>query len=107
MPERDPDEHLKLARWCLSQNMQAEAKAQLQAVLAAEPEVERSQGDARLDRGRRGAGRAAQVDPALVQTGGRDVGRRAAAAARCPARPRSTPAVLREREQELGVSGLP
>src|SRR5258708_4455827 len=28
VPEGDPDEHLKLARWCLTQKMMAEAKAE-------------------------------------------------------------------------------
>ena len=29
VPERDPDEHLKLADWCLTHHLNAEAKAQL------------------------------------------------------------------------------
>src|SRR4051794_12568548 len=31
VPERDPDEHLKLADWCLTHHLNAEAKAQLLA----------------------------------------------------------------------------
>src|SRR3954454_4481981 len=37
LPDRDPDEHLKLADWCLTHHMNAEAKAQLLAVLALSP----------------------------------------------------------------------
>jgi hypothetical protein len=37
LPEEDFDERLKLARWCLTQNMQAEARQQLQAILEVSP----------------------------------------------------------------------
>ena len=32
-PAVDPDEHMKLARWCLTSRLKAEAKEELQAVL--------------------------------------------------------------------------
>ena len=34
LPKGDPDEHLKLARWCIEQGLKAEARAQLGSVLA-------------------------------------------------------------------------
>src|SRR5271168_3040517 len=37
VPARDPDERLKLARWCLSHRLNAEAKGQLLAVLELSP----------------------------------------------------------------------
>src|SRR4051812_41273196 len=37
VPGRDPDERLKLAHWCLSHHLDAEAKAQLLAVLELSP----------------------------------------------------------------------
>jgi hypothetical protein len=38
----DPDEHMKLARWCLGQKLNIEAREQLKAVLAASPTDERA-----------------------------------------------------------------
>ncbi|RUL87530.1 hypothetical protein TsocGM_11885 [Tautonia sociabilis] len=37
LPDRDPDEHLRLARWCLTFGMEAEAAEQLKALLAWSP----------------------------------------------------------------------
>ena len=37
LPERDPDENMKLARWCLTTGLQDKAKEQLDAVLALSP----------------------------------------------------------------------
>jgi hypothetical protein len=37
LPERDPDEQMKLARWCLTNHLTVEAKTHLQAVLALSP----------------------------------------------------------------------
>ena len=36
-PESDPDEHLKLARWCLKEKMMDEARAELEAVVKYAP----------------------------------------------------------------------
>ena len=36
-PDRDPDERLKLAQWCLSQGMNAEARIEVEAILALSP----------------------------------------------------------------------
>ncbi len=50
-PENDPDEHMKLATWCLEQKMKPESKAQLQAVLEISPENRRAKAMlANLDR---------------------------------------------------------
>ncbi|WP_152052437.1 hypothetical protein [Tautonia marina] len=38
LPDRDPDENLRLARWCLTHGMQAEAAEQLQALLTWSPD---------------------------------------------------------------------
>jgi hypothetical protein len=38
LPDRDPDEHLRLARWCLTHGMQAEAAEQLNALLSWSPD---------------------------------------------------------------------
>jgi hypothetical protein len=37
LPARDPDERMKLAHWCLTNHLKAEAKEQLEAVLALSP----------------------------------------------------------------------
>jgi hypothetical protein len=37
LAERDPDEHMKLAKWCLGMKMDAEARTELQMVLALSP----------------------------------------------------------------------
>ena len=66
VPARDPDERLKLARWCLSQRLNAEAKAQLLAVLELSPgSVEIKNMVANIDNA---ASRAALRDEALVRT---------------------------------------
>ena len=63
---RDPDERLKLARWCLSHKLNAEAKAQLLAVLELSPgNVEIKNMVANIDNA---AARTALHDEALVRT---------------------------------------
>jgi hypothetical protein len=37
LPDRDPDERMKLAQWCLTNHLATEAKGQVQAVLALSP----------------------------------------------------------------------
>jgi hypothetical protein len=66
VPARDPDERLKLARWCLSHHLTAEAKAQLLAVLDLSPgNVEIKNMVANIDNAET---RAAMRDEALVRT---------------------------------------
>ena len=106
IPPNDPDEHLKLARWCLAHNLPAEAKAEVQAVVKFSPNSREARmmltsmesAEARL------AARP-RMDPGLMQTGaelteGSDRGGDAR-----PAEIDST--VLRRARRELGVSGLP
>lgn len=44
LPDRDPDEHMKLALWCLSQKLPEQAEEQLRAVLAYIPDDRRALG---------------------------------------------------------------
>ena len=77
---RDPDERLKLARWCLSHRLNAEAKAQLLAVLELSPgNVEIKNMVANIDNA---STRAAMRDEALVRTARRSHLRRASRGAR-------------------------
>ena len=76
LPEDDPGERLRLARWCLNQHMTAEAKSQLEKVLELSPGhgpakamlVKISQSEA--SRASRGA---AKVDADVQQTSGEGV----------------------------------
>ena len=102
LPEDDPGERLRLARWCLNQHLTAEAKAQLEKVLELSPshgpakamlvkitQSEASQGVERSGEGRRR--RAANV--------GRG-GRRGPGGA-------LDSAVLRGAAARMGISGMP
>jgi hypothetical protein len=70
LPERDFDERMKLARWCLSQKMTAEAKEQLNAIIQLSPKhsqakamlISLDQTEARMARQQR--------DPEVRQTKG-------------------------------------
>lgn len=42
LPDSDPDERMKLALWCLGQKLNAQAKEQLEAVVALSPENQRA-----------------------------------------------------------------
>ena len=101
----DPDEHLKLARWCLSQNMKAEAKAELQKVVAISPRS----GEARAMLSSLAATEArlassTRVDTDVVQTGGEAV--EPAGPSRKLQRPGELdPETLRAARKEMGVSG--
>ena len=75
LPENDVDERIKLAKWCLAQKMEPEARQQLEAILEHSPKhpeakamlVSLDQAQARLAmRGR---------DPAVRQTAGEEVRR--------------------------------
>jgi hypothetical protein len=68
VPARDPDERLKLARWCLSHRLNAEAREQLAAVLELSPgNVQIQNMIVNIDNA---AQRAALRDDALVRTSG-------------------------------------
>jgi hypothetical protein len=96
LPDRDPDEHMKLALWCLTERMTAQAKTQLQAVLALSPKNPRALG--MLDKIEKSEDRAAIRDPGVMQT------KSEAAEGRPEALDR---AVLGGARRELGISTLP
>jgi hypothetical protein len=70
IPDRDPDDRLKLARWCLSQNLRAEAKTELEAVVALSPKS--GEAKAMLASIAAAEARASQprVDPEVQRSGG-------------------------------------
>ena len=68
LPDRDPDERLGLARWCLEQHMRAEAAEQLEAMLAMSPGDPRA--ESMLRSIRTAMAEAEAVDEAVVRTGG-------------------------------------
>ncbi len=108
-PERDPDEQLKLARWCLNQSLPAEAKTALKAVLACSPNAREAKAmlgsiearEARLEQPR--------VDTALIQTGGaRPASNEANSGSNGDGRPAEIDAAaIRRAQHDLGVSSAP
>lgn len=71
LPPHDPDERMKLAQWCLQHELMAEAREQLQAILASVPESK--QAKAMLFQIEAAAGGAAPTDAALQRTGGESI----------------------------------
>lgn len=106
IPDGDPDEHLKLARWCLSQKLTAEAKLEVQAVLVHSPEAREAKAMlASLEATEARLASRPRVDPGLVQTGGEMVqkGRNAV-----PGAPMEIdPSILERARHELGLKGIP
>jgi hypothetical protein len=103
IPEDDPDEHLKLARWCLSQGLQPEARTELQKVVAVSSRS--SEARAMLASIEASEARLAsrRVDSEVVQTSGESVEpmKRAQRPGELP------PVTLARIRREMGVSGLP
>jgi hypothetical protein len=98
LPEDDPAERLKLARWCLNTHLTVEAKEQLLKVLEISPEHLQAQAMlSKLEFSDRE--RANRVDPAVQQTGAEEVAEDRAGAL--------DSAVLRGAERGMGVSRLP
>ncbi|SIO33328.1 hypothetical protein SAMN05444166_3858 [Singulisphaera sp. GP187] len=64
VPARDPEEHMKLALWCLTQGMKPEATAQLREVVTLSPEHTRAL--SMLDKIKGAEERAANRDPAVT-----------------------------------------
>ena len=73
LPENDFDERIKLARWCLEQRMEAEARGQLEAILARSPK--HPQARAMIESLDQSQARMAnrQRDPQVQQTGAEQV----------------------------------
>lgn len=104
IPEGDPDEHLKLARWCLTLGLKDEARAELNTVVAISPDsVEANAMLASLNAESIRIAAAPRRDPGVVQTSG-EAATMGQAADR-PAELDST--LLRAARKELGVTGLP
>ncbi len=102
LPEDDPGERLRLARWCLSQHMTAEAKAQLEKILELSP----NHGPAKAmlvkithSEATRESSGAAKVDADVQQTSGEGVIEDRAGAL--------DSAVLRGAAARMGISGMP
>ena len=97
VPDRDPDEQMKLARWCMSQKLTAQARKHLEAVLALSPK--HAQAKAMLAFSEAAEARASRRDPEVRQSG---------AEVAEDDEPKSlNPAVLRNGIRELGGTGLP
>ncbi|MFO0952216.1 MAG: hypothetical protein U0835_13910 [Isosphaeraceae bacterium] len=107
VPDDDPDEHLKLARWCLSQNLMDLAKLELQAVLkvsGGSAQARAMLGMIEAKEARLAASATPRVDGDLVQTGaeGDD------AAPGSAQRPEELdPALLRRASRDLRLSASP
>jgi len=102
LPERDFDERIKLARWCLEQKMEPEARQQLDAILQLSPKHVQSR--AMLDALDQAQTRLANRlrDPEVQQTG--------AELARMPAAERPSTldaAVIYGARRGMGISDLP
>jgi hypothetical protein len=106
VPARDPDERFKLARWCLTHGLNAEAREQLAAVLELSPgNVQIQNMIVNIDNAAR---RAAFRDDALVRTGGVGAPSPSAVSDGATASPPGEldPRVVRS-GRPLGAAGLP
>ena len=105
VPENDPDEHLKLARWCLSQNLRPQAMTELKKVVELSPSSTEAKSmlTAMETSQARPMPARPPVDPGVVQTAA-DMADPIRAA-----RPANeiNPALLMRARRELGVTGLP
>ena len=98
LPEDDPAERIKLARWCLNNHLDAEAKAQLVKVLEISPDHGPAQAMlSKLDLAENS--RRTRVDPAVRQTGAEEITEDRAGA--------RDSAVLRGAERGMGITRLP
>lgn len=106
IPDNDPDEHLKLARWCLSQKLSAEAKFELKLVLALSPSAREAKSMlAWMESSEARLAARPRVDTGVVQTSGERVNRPARASLEAPAE--IDPSVLNQARREMGVKGIP
>lgn len=104
--DRDPDEHLKLARWCMSQNMPAEARVELEAVAKLSPNApEITAMLASVEQAQARESARPRLDPSLMQTKAEITERTVPADDSRPAEIDVT--VLNKARKALGVSSLP
>jgi hypothetical protein len=106
IPDDDPDEHLKLARWCLSGNLRAEARVELTKVVAVSEHAAVAKAMlASIEASETRMG-PAQVDSDVVRTAGETVD--PASGAKRAQRPGELdPEMLRRATKDLGVTGRP
>ncbi|MGP0065984.1 MAG: hypothetical protein ACLQGP_20590 [Isosphaeraceae bacterium] len=98
LPEEDPAERLKLARWCMSNNLTAEAKAQLMKVLDLSPDHGPAQAMlSKLELS--DTSPTGRIDPEIRQTAAEEVAEDKPGAL--------DSAVLRGAERGMGISRLP
>ena len=109
VPDGDPDEHLKLAKWCMTQKMPAEAKEQLLAVLKVSPDARQAKmmlesleaAEFRTPNAK------PRLDDGLVRTGA-EVSDAPGAGGRGPDEPSEIDvAVLQRARKTLGTSNVP
>jgi hypothetical protein len=102
-PDDDPDEHLKLARWCLSQNLREEAKAELQAVVALSPKSGEAKAMlASIEAYEARAAAQPRVDSDVMRSGGEV----ATPGAQVQRPEELDPALLKGAARALGIGGL-
>jgi len=96
LPERDPDESMKLARWCLTNQLESQAKIELQTVLALSPKYREA--ERMLQKIGEGEARRAARDSNVVQANAEAV----------EGQPeRISRAVLDRASRDMGISSLP
>ncbi|WP_165229955.1 hypothetical protein [Aquisphaera insulae] len=104
LPEEDFDERIKLARWCLVQNMEPRAREQLRAILDQSPDHKEAKAMiTMLDQAQARAGMAKQ-DPEIQQAGAVQVQPGEAGAGRPDA---LDPSVLARARRGMGISDMP
>ncbi len=97
VPANDPDEQLKLARWCMGMKLMPEARTALESVLALSPNHAEARSMLTFSKG--AEARAARRDPGVQQSG--------AEVAEGEEPMHLNPAVIRNGIRELGVKGQP
>ncbi len=71
VPEADPDEHLKLAKWCLAQHLRNEAKTEVETVLKLTPKAREAVAMlASIEASEARDAKEPRVDRDVVRTGG-------------------------------------
>jgi hypothetical protein len=104
LPDRDLDERMKLARWCLHNELKAHAKEQLQLIVSRSPSF--SEARWMLESLQKEEARAAiaRVDSGVAKAGAEVVEPPAGASDRPD---RIDPSLLRAARRELGINNIP